>query len=44
MTTLSCTICFTVCNGSLVGNGIGSAGACALANIIKNSVSLEELW
>lgn len=35
---------FTACYDSLVGNNIGSAGACALANIIKNSVSLEELW
>lgn len=33
-----------LCDGSLVGNGVGSTGACALANIIKNSTSLEELW
>lgn len=32
-----------LCNGSLVGNGVGSAGACALAKMI-NSTSLEELW
>lgn len=29
---------------SLVGNGIGTAGACALANFVKNCASLEELW
>lgn len=37
-------IILILCNGSLVDNGVGSAGACALANIIKNSTSLEELW
>ncbi len=37
-------IILILCNGSLVGNGVGSAGACALANIVKNSTSLEELW
>lgn len=30
-------------HGSLVDNGVGSAGACALAPLIKNS-TLEELW
>lgn len=29
---------------SLVGNGVGNAGAGALANVIRNSTSLEELW
>lgn len=29
---------------SLVGNGVGSTGACALANIIRHSSSLEEIW
>lgn len=37
-------IILILCNGSLVGNGVGSAGASALANIIKNSTSLEEIW
>lgn len=32
------------CIGSLVGNGVGSTGACALSKVIRNSPSLEELW
>ena len=35
---------YVLCNCSLVGNGVGSAGACALANIIMTSSSLEEIW
>ena len=37
-------MCMSLCNGSLAGNGVGSRGARALANIIKNSTSLEEIW
>lgn len=44
---LNCICCihqYALLCSSLVGNGVGSDGACAFAKVIRNCTSLEELW